>query len=85
MLRRSRGRQGRSNPHDRHGRLRVGKNIATTPGKVVFQNGLRQLLQYRPTTEQVQRRPLMIVPPWINKFYILDLQPRTASSNMLST
>ncbi|MCB9942133.1 MAG: class I poly(R)-hydroxyalkanoic acid synthase [Geminicoccaceae bacterium] len=56
----------------------VGKNIATTPGKVVYQNDLIQLLQYEPATEQVNIRPLMIVPPWINKFYILDLQPKNS-------
>jgi polyhydroxyalkanoate synthase len=56
----------------------VGKNIATTPGKVVFQNDLMQLIQYTPRTEQVHQRPLMIIPPWINKFYILDLQPRNS-------
>jgi polyhydroxyalkanoate synthase len=53
----------------------VGENIAVTPGKVVYQNDLIQLLQYTPTTEKVFRRPLMIIPPWINKFYILDLRP----------
>jgi polyhydroxyalkanoate synthase len=56
----------------------VGKNIATTPGQVVYQNELMQLLQYAPSTEQAHKRPLMIIPPWINKFYILDLQPKNS-------
>ena len=55
--------------------LEVGVNMATTPGKVIFQNELMQLIQYEPATEKVLRTPLLIVPPWINKFYILDLKP----------
>jgi polyhydroxyalkanoate synthase len=55
--------------------LAVGVNMATTPGKVIFQNELMQLIQYTPSTENVLRTPLLIVPPWINKFYILDLKP----------
>src|SRR5215813_5857115 len=55
--------------------LKVGINIATTPGKVIYQNEMMQLIQYEPTTEKVLRTPLLIVPPWINKFYILDLRP----------
>ena len=67
-----------------HGELRItmtdenafqlGRNIATTPGKVVYQSPLMQLIQYQPTTSEVYKRPLVIIPPWINKYYILDLR-----------
>ena len=53
----------------------VGRNLAVSPGKVIFQNELMQLIQYAPSTETVLKTPLLIVPPWINKFYILDLTP----------
>ncbi len=58
--------------------FRVGENVATTPGKIIFQNEMMQLIQYTPVTAQVRRRPLLIVPPWINKFYILDLRPENS-------
>ena len=53
----------------------VGRNLATTRGKVIFQNDLMQLIQYEPSTLTALKRPLLIVPPWINKFYVLDLTP----------
>src|SRR5215203_4514552 len=53
----------------------VGRNLAITPGKVIYQNELMQLIQYEASTPTVLKRPLLIVPPWINKFYVLDLTP----------
>ncbi len=55
--------------------FQIGVNMATTPGKVIYQNDVCQILQYEPSTKDVHKRPLLIVPPWINKFYILDLNP----------
>jgi polyhydroxyalkanoate synthase subunit PhaC len=56
----------------------VGGNLALSPGKVIYQNDLIQLLQYAPSTEQVYQRPLLLIPPWINKYYILDLRPKNS-------
>jgi polyhydroxyalkanoate synthase len=57
------------------GKFKVGENLGMTPGKVIAENDVCQVIQYTPVTETVLKRPLMIVPPWINKFYILDLNP----------
>ena len=54
--------------------FQVGVNVATTPGKVIYQNDLMQLIQYTPTTETVAKRPLLVIPPFINKYYIMDLR-----------
>src|SRR4028118_953002 len=55
-----------------------GRNLALSPGKVVHRNRLIELIQYEPSTETAHRTPLLIFPPWINKFYILDMQPRNS-------
>jgi polyhydroxyalkanoate synthase subunit PhaC len=65
--------------------FKVGENVATAPGKVVFQNELIQLLQFDPTTESVCEIPLLIFPPWINKFYILDLRPENSMIRWLTS
>src|SRR5713101_1377669 len=58
--------------------FKLGVNVATTPGKVVFQNELMQLIQYAPSTETVFKQPLLVIPPWINKYYILDLREKNS-------
>ncbi|GFE74104.1 alpha/beta hydrolase [Novosphingobium sp. TCA1] len=62
--------------HTRPGAFVLGENIAVTPGKVVFETPLYQLIQYTPTTDKVLKTPLLIFPPWINRFYILDLNAK---------
>ncbi|MEO8925607.1 MAG: class I poly(R)-hydroxyalkanoic acid synthase [Caulobacteraceae bacterium] len=64
--------------------FKVGENVATAPGKVIFQNDIIQLLQFDPTTESVCEIPLLIFPPWINKFYILDLRPENSMIRWLT-
>ncbi|THD63050.1 MAG: class I poly(R)-hydroxyalkanoic acid synthase [Phenylobacterium sp.] len=64
--------------------FKIGENVATAPGKVVFRNEIIELLQFSPTTESVSEIPLVIFPPWINKFYILDLRPENSMIRWLS-
>ncbi len=64
--------------------FKVGENIATAPGKVIFQNELIQILQFEPTSETVHEIPLLIFPPWINKYYILDLRPENSMIRWLT-
>ena len=65
--------------------FKIGENVATAPGKVIFQNDIIQLLQFDPTTEEVHEIPLLIFPPWINKFYILDLRPENSMIRWLAS
>ena len=65
-------------------KFKVGENVATAPGKVVYQNDILQLVQFDPTTETVSQIPLLIFPPWINKFYILDLRPENSMIRWLT-
>ena len=63
--------------------FKVGSNLGTTPGKVVFRNRMFELIQYAPQTEKVRRTPLIVFPPWINKFYILDLKEKNSLINWI--
>ncbi len=66
------------------GRFKVGENVATAPGKVIFENEIIQILQFSPSTKTVAKVPLLIFPPWINKFYILDLRPENSMIRWLT-
>ncbi len=65
--------------------FKIGENVATAPGKVVFRNEIIELLQFSPSTEQVHEIPLLIFPPWINKFYIMDLRPENSLIRWLAS
>lgn len=67
--------------HTDYSKFAVGENMAVTPGKVIARNEICEVLQYEPSTDTVLKRPLLIVPPWINKFYILDLNPQKSFIN----
>jgi polyhydroxyalkanoate synthase len=60
------------------GAFEVGESLAVTPGEVIYQNDLMQLIQYAPATDKVARRPLLVIPPWFNKYYVLDMQPHNS-------
>jgi polyhydroxyalkanoate synthase len=68
---------GHINTNDRE-HFKIGRDIATTPGKVIFQNDLIELIQYSSSTPKVFAKPILFIPPWINKFYILDLKPESS-------
>jgi polyhydroxyalkanoate synthase len=74
--------QGRIS-HVPEGAFEVGRDLATTAGRVVFRNSLIELIQYSPSTESVHRRPLLVIPPWVNRYYVMDLQPHNSMFNYL--